>query len=218
MGQTTLTDFLKAYSMQCIVLTGGIACGKSAAEKCFLEFGVPVIDADIIAKELTQQGSRYYQQIIAHFGTDFCQSDHTLNRKALARYIFQNPTEKKWLETLLHPPILDQIAQHIQTLKEKLSAPYCLILLPLLAEIRERPVWIDAVIVMLCPPAVQLQRLLEREPWDDLLSAQLKIQAQASTNQRLHLADYTLHNDGTLADLKTQVYHLHQRLLHAAST
>ncbi len=218
MGQPTLTHFLKAYSMQCIVLTGGIACGKSAAEKFFIELGVPVIDADVIAKEITSHNSPYHHHIVAHFGADFCQPDQTLNRKALARHIFKNPTEKKWLETLLHPPILEHIVQRIQALKENPSTPYCLIFLPLLAEIRERPAWIDAVIVMLCPPAVQLQRLLQREPEDDLLSARHKIQAQASTNQRLHLADYTLHNDGTLADLKTQVYHLHQRLLHAAST
>lgn len=205
--------------MQCIVLTGGIACGKSVAEQCFFELDVPVIDSDVIAREITRQDSPYHHQIIAHFGTHFCHPDHTLNRKALAQYIFKNPTEKKWLEALLHPPILERIAETIALLKKQSSAPhYCLISLPLLAELPERPAWIDAVIVILCPPAIQLQRLLQRHPDEDLLFARHKMQAQASTNERLHLADYTLHNDGTLADLKTQVYHLHQRLLHAAST
>jgi dephospho-CoA kinase len=201
--------------MRCIVLTGGIACGKSAAEKMFSELGVPVIDADVIAKDLTVKTSPYCQQIIDHFGGAFCLPDHSLDRKALAHHIFSNPHEKKWLEALLHPPILLLIEKHISMLPR--DTPYCIITLPLLADMVEHPAWIDAVIVMVCPPALQLQRLLKRSTHDTVSTAQNKIRAQANTNTRLKLADYTLHNDGTLADLKAQVYHLHEQLIRTAS-
>lgn len=204
--------------MQVVVLTGGIACGKSAAESFFRELGVPVIDADTIAREITQADSPYYTQIIDHFGPAVCDKDNTLNRKALAHHIFNNPIEKKWLEALLHPPILAHIKQRLEALRQHpTSSPYCLITIPLLAEMNTRPNWINTVIVLVCPPLLQLQRLLHREPHDSISSARAKIQAQTNTNNRLKLADYTLHNDGTLADLKAQVYHLHQYLIRKAS-
>ena len=85
-------------------LTGGIGSGKSTIAKLFAELGVPVIDADIVARQIVEKGSPLLQQIVAHFGTEMLLANGELNRAALREKVFNHETEKQWLNQLLHPP------------------------------------------------------------------------------------------------------------------
>ncbi len=92
-------------------LTGGIASGKSTASTLFAELGVTVIDADIIALELSQPGTPQYQQIVEQFGSHYVLADEQLNRPALRKLLFSDAAAKKMLEQILHPAIRQQLLQ-----------------------------------------------------------------------------------------------------------
>ena len=88
-----------------VALTGGIGSGKSTVAEAFNQLGVPVVDADIIARQVVAIGAPALQKIAEHFGPDILQNDGALNRAALREVIFNQPQEKQWLDGLLHPLI-----------------------------------------------------------------------------------------------------------------
>ena len=116
--------------MLVIGLTGGIGSGKSNVTKCFEALGVPVIDADIITRELVKPGKSALKEIEAHFGPDIIQTDGQLNRDWLRARIFENSDERKILEGILHP----RAKKYAQKVISKLKAPYCIFCVPLLLE------------------------------------------------------------------------------------
>src|SRR3990167_4504947 len=122
--------------MLVIGLTGGIGSGKSTVADRFAEHGAPIIDTDIIAREVTEPNQPALEQIKSHFGAAIIATDGTLDRKKLRDYIFEHPHERLWLEKLLHPLILAQVKHLIQTTR---SAPYCIVVIPLLAESKPFP-------------------------------------------------------------------------------
>jgi len=185
-----------------IGLTGGIASGKSTVAELFAELGAPIIDCDLIARELTQTGSLALNKISKHFGAGILHPDGALNRRALRDLVFQNPVEKHWLEQLLHPLIRQNIREQLAQLK----APYCLIVIPLLSE-SEGIDFVDRVCVVDCPPELQLQRLQERDQCS-LAAAQQLLKAQHSREERLKIADDLIHNEGNLDSLRAQVQKL----------
>lgn len=189
--------------MKKIALTGGIGSGKSTVAKLFAELGVKVIDADVIAHELVEPTTYAFNKIIDHFGSECLADDGTLDRQRLRDLIFANPDERHWLESLLHPLIHDEMKRQA----DAIMAPYCLLVIPLLAEVGRYP-WLNRVIVVDAPEATQIERIHDR---DKLSKAQIAtiLQSQASREQRLALADDVIVNDGDLANLKKQVAELH---------
>ena len=116
--------------MLIVGLTGGIGSGKSTVAKLFEERGVPIIDADVIAREVTQPDSAEFKTIIDHFGEQILLENGSINRTKLRKIIFEHPQERKWLENLLHPVIRNCIEQQIALI----FAPYCILIIPLLFE------------------------------------------------------------------------------------
>jgi dephospho-CoA kinase len=112
--------------MLIIGLTGGIGSGKSTVTQHFESLGVPVIDADIITRELVKPGQDALKEIEAHFGPDIIQTDGQLNRAWLRALIFANADERKVLEDILHP----RARKHAQQLITELNAPYCILCVP----------------------------------------------------------------------------------------
>lgn len=190
-----------------IGLTGGIGSGKSTVAELFADLGITIIDADVIAREVVQPGSRALKQIAAHFGPGILEADETLNRRALRDKIFDNETERKWLEQLLHPLILEEMRQQ----SEKAPGTYCILVIPLLLEIAPYEI-IGRILVVDAPETLQAERARQR---DQLSQTQIDaiLKAQTSRLQRLAVADDVIHNDGSLADLKQQVLKLHNRYL-----
>jgi len=190
--------------MWVVGLTGGIACGKTTVANLFAEQGVPIVDSDIIARQLVAAGQPILHEIIQLFGHEYLQEDGQLNRAALAQLCFSHPQARQQLETLLHPKIRHEMEKQLA----QLNSRYAIAVIPLLLE-SKRSKLIDDVLVVDCLPEQQLKRLQQRdqrsaEEIDGIL------QAQISRPQRLAAADHIIENYQDLDHLKTQVNKLHQ--------
>jgi len=117
-----------------IALTGGIGSGKSEAAKQFAKLGVPVVDTDVIAHELTAVGEPMLADISRIFGTDFLTADGALNRTKLRAHVFENPVERLKLEALLHPAIYERALSQLANNENKLHPAYQILVIPLLFE------------------------------------------------------------------------------------
>lgn len=198
--------------MLIIALTGGIGSGKSAVANLFAQHAVPVIDTDLIARELVQKGQPALHEIVNQFGPQVLTQHGELDRSTLRNIIFNDAVQRTKLEAILHPRIHAEVYRRINTLK----APYCLIVVPLLAETKQT-YQRDRTVVVDTSPDIQLQRIMAR----DVLTqeqAQSILSAQASRDKRLALADDVIDNSGPPFALTAQVDQLHHHYLKLAST
>jgi len=191
----------------CIGLTGGIGSGKTTVANLFVKLGVPIIDADVIAHEITKPNQMAYQKIIDHFGKNILNPDQAINRKKLREIIFENIQEKKWLENLLHPLIRQVMRDQIK----KIKAPYCICVIPLLAESTGID-FIHRVLVIDTPLEMQIERAKKRDAATEH-EIQKIMDAQADQHSRLKIADDVLVNDGNLKVLEDKINDLHQQYL-----
>lgn len=187
-----------------IGLTGGIGSGKTTAANFFKALGVPIVDADEIAHALTDENTIGYQKIVAHFGTGILKKNK-IDRKQLRDIIFNNPIEKRWLEDCLHPLIREKMREFINTVK----SPYCICVIPLLAESTGID-YIDRILVIDTPMDLQIARAKKR---DHVTAADIQkiIDAQASQEKRLAIADDMIINDSDLKSLEKKIQQLHER-------
>jgi len=193
-----------------VVLTGGIAAGKSAASDHFSRLGVPVIDTDRIAREVVEPGLPALQQINQAFGPGYLDASGRLDRKKMRQAIFEDPELKARLEAILHPLIAQEALRQIRAVEY----PYCLLVIPLYAESARWP-WIDRVLVIDVPKAVQIERVMVRDGIKRK-QAQAILCAQANRQDRLALADDVIENSGDIVMLREQVEVLHRKYLKIA--
>jgi dephospho-CoA kinase len=193
--------------MLVIGLTGGIGSGKSTVARLFEKKGIPIIDADVIAQALTLPGQPALQAIIEHFNDPALMRAGQLNRARLREIIFQLPGERLWLEQLLHPLIRKQIETQIKAI----VAPYCIVVIPLLAESGAYD-FINRILVIDTNETEQIKRAAQRDRVPpEQIAAILK--TQASREARLGIAHDIIQNNGTLDDLIPQVERWHQHYL-----
>ncbi|MCG9545235.1 dephospho-CoA kinase [Vibrio sp. Isolate33] len=191
-----------------IGLSGGIASGKTTVANLFNEhFGIDIVDADIVAREVVALGSEGLNQITAHFGEGILLEDGTLNRAKLREVIFSDPTEKQWLNDLLHPMIRDKIDSDLS----KVTSPYALLVAPLLVE-NQMQGMVDRVLIVDVPAEVQIERTMSR---DNVSREQVTsiLKSQASREQRLAVADDVIKNHTKNQELLPQITDLHQKYL-----
>ena len=190
-----------------IGLTGGIASGKSAAAAAFLRRGVTVIDTDQIAREVVEPGQPALAAVVAAFGVDILDAAGRLDRRRLRGLIFADPARRRALEAILHPAIRTALAAQIRAV----DAPYVVIAMPLLAETGQRDS-VDRVLVVECPEAIQVERLLARDGETPAGAAAI-LAAQATPAARRAVADDLISNDGGLEALDAAVGRLHEQYL-----
>lgn len=187
-------------------LTGGIGSGKSSVTNYLQQQGIPVIDTDLIARQVVEPGSKGLNAVVRHFGPDYISSDKTLNRRLLRERVFNDNEAKKALEAILHPLIhaetIKAIEQQLKTLPS-----YIVVAIPLLIESvikGNQPSYIDEIWVVDCAEALQVARASRR---DNNTAEQIEkiIKLQASRNERLKYADHVIDNNHTLAELFTQM-------------
>jgi dephospho-CoA kinase len=197
--------------MLVIGLTGGIGSGKTAVSDRFKAKGITVVDADVVAREVVEPGTKALVSIAEHFGADVIQADGALDRAALRKKVFQDEAERKWLEKLLHPAIGEAIFNQLAAAK----SPYAIFVSPLLIETSQLQL-AERILVVDVPIETQIQRTMTRDSNDE---AQVKaiIAAQATREQRLVKAHDVIVNDQGLAHLDTEVERLHQRYLQLAN-
>ena len=193
-----------------IGLTGGIGSGKSTVAKRFTELGIAVIDADEIARELVEPGQPALQSIVTEFGAGVITDKGELDRSQLRKIVFADPQRRKLLESLLHPLIRAEMRRRIDNIK----TPYCVLCIPLLVETRQMEM-VDKVLVIDSPENLQYQRVKQR---DGLPDREIKaiLAAQASSKDRLAVANDLIVNDGSADDLYRQVDMLHKKYLQLA--
>ena len=172
-----------------IGLTGGIASGKSTVADMFAELGVPVIDTDIIAREVVTPGAPALLEIRARFGDEIIDATGNLDRGVMRRLVFADDAARLDLEAILHPPI------GIETRRQagEAGGPYQIIVVPLLVGSALLQ-FVDRVLVVDCDEETQVQRLLARDA-ETIEQARSILAAQASREHRLELADDVIDNN-----------------------
>lgn len=188
-----------------VALTGGIASGKTTVSDLFAELGVEVIDTDIIARELVAPDTPLLAEMVQEFGEHIIDDTGNLDRAKMRRQIFSDDRQRQRLEAILHPRIMNQAENRAQ----RASGRYCLVVIPLLVETGLKD-WAEHVLVVDVPRAVQIERVMRR---DDLprTEAEKMLDAQASREQRLAVADDVICNDGDPSDLPPRVANLHDK-------
>lgn len=189
--------------MVVVGLTGGIGSGKSTVSALFAALGVPVIDADVISKELLNTDHQLEEKILAYFGNEIVDENQQLDRKKLRELVFADTQKREWLESLLHPAIIDAIKQTIK----QLDTPYCIVVIPLLTEVPETQLLVNRILVVDVPEEIQINRTMQR---DKLTEAEIKhiLAAQTTRAIRLNIADDVITNDGDETSLREQVVQL----------
>jgi dephospho-CoA kinase len=197
--------------MLVIGLTGGIGSGKTVVTDIFARFAVPIIDTDLIARELVQPGKPALEAIAARFGPRCLDANGQLNRSYLRKVVFADPHLRKRLEEILHPRIKTAVRERLKAL----NRPYCIVVIPLLVETGMSDV-VHRILVIDAPESVQIDRVMARDHVDRA-QAQQTLTAQASREQRLAIADDTIFNAGSTEDLEREVSALHEKYLALAA-
>lgn len=202
-------DIPISMSVPTVGLTGGIASGKSTVAQLFHALGIPIVDADHIAREVVAPGTDGLRDIVATFGSDVLAEDGSLDRPALGEKVFADSEARAKLNTITHPRIAALSAERIRALQQS-GAPYLLYEAALLVEggLHRQ---LAALVVVAAEPETQLQRIMAR----DGLSrgrARERIDAQLPLARKLEVADYVIHNDGDLEQTRSRVEEVHRAL------
>lgn len=196
-----------------VALTGGIASGKTTVADLFAAHGVPLIDTDIIAREVVEPGQPALAAVTQAFGNGVLGSDGRLDRRRLRELIFADAGARSRLEAILHPAIRAEMAR--QSVAAAKAGPYQVLVIPLLTEGGRRD-HVDRVLVVDAPEEVQVARLMARDAVTRE-QAQASLRAQAQREARLQLADDVIVNTGRIDELRAQVDALHAQYVRLAA-
>lgn len=193
--------------MLVIGLTGGIGSGKTTVANLFAQRGVPIIDADVIAREVVMPGQAALQAITETFGAEILNNSGQLDRARLRKIVFLDEAKRLQLEAILHPRIRTEIKNRLTNI----AAPYCIVAIPLLLETGQRDL-VDRLLVVDADPEIQIQRAQLR---DNLTKSEVEavLRTQLSREQRLSQTDDVICNNTSLDDLDEQTQTLHLRYM-----
>jgi dephospho-CoA kinase len=214
MGNNLATDRRGQYGLSMtapvVGLTGGIAAGKSTVAQSFQRLGVPIVDADKLAREAVAPGSSGLGEIVAVFGPDVLLPDGNLDRKALGARVFGDSSLRAKLNAITHPRIAQlgaqQIAEHARR-----GAPYVMYEAALIVENNLHRA-MHALVVVSVDPVVQLSRLLRRDGLNEA-EARARIDAQMPLEKKLEVADFVIDNSGEPEVLLDRVHEVHGLIL-----
>ncbi|WP_445775623.1 dephospho-CoA kinase [Shewanella sp.] len=192
-------------------LTGGIASGKTTVANLFAEFGIELVDADVIAREVVAKGSAGLSAIVDHFGDDILLANGQLDRATLRNKVFNNETQRLWLNNLLHPMIRQKMLDQVQASTSK----YVIMVVPLLFE-NQLDSLVSTTLVVDISPELQISRTMQR---DGVSQQQVEhiLASQMSRQQRIDKANHIIDNQGDIELLRSQVTRLHQCFLQQAA-
>ncbi|MDP8033498.1 dephospho-CoA kinase [Pasteurella atlantica] len=192
-------------------LTGGIGSGKSTIAEMFQQLGVPVVDADIVAREVVAKGSPLLKQIVEKFGKQVLLQNGELDRSKLRQIIFNHQQNTQWLNNLLHPAIRKEMLRQLN----QTQAPYVLWVVPLLIE-SNLIQYCDRILVIDVLPEIQIERATKRDK-NKIEMIKNIMKAQVSREERLSYAQDVIENNLELSEnsqnLEQQVSQLHQQYL-----
>ena len=192
-------------------LTGGIATGKSTVAAMFRSLGCPVIDADVLAREVVEPGEPALADIVREFGTGVLAPDGRLDRKALAAVVFADAGRRRRLEAITHPRIRERLASRLAALA---GAGFGGVVIFDAAVIVESGAYrqMDRLVVVIADEATQLARLRARDGLDEE-EARRRIASQMPLAEKAKLADHVIDNSGDRAATEAQVWRVHAALM-----
>lgn len=189
-----------------IGITGGIGTGKSTVSKIIKERGFPVIDADLIAREVVNIGEPAYHKIVETFGKQILTGDKSIDRKKLGNIVFGDANSRFTLNSIIHPLIYSSIKEEI--LHYSKSSNVVFIDIPLLIEEKENlakeGISFDEIWLVYADPEIQLSRIIERDK-TDYKSAMRRIKAQMHIIDKLKYANFVINNTGNVEELISKV-------------
>jgi dephospho-CoA kinase len=191
-----------------IALTGGIATGKTYVASRLREAGVPVIDADVLAREVVAPGTPGLDAVIQRFGGAILTSEGTLNRARLGEIVFRDESARKDLEAIVHPAVRRRIEKFFEQLSE--NTPFAVADIPLLYE-TGRAKDFDRVIVVAASAETQIARVMARDGLSRE-TAERRLAAQLPIASKVDKADFVIRTDGTYAETADQVAALLKKL------
>jgi dephospho-CoA kinase len=194
-----------------VALTGGIASGKTTVANLFAELGVPLIDTDVIARQVVEPGQPALAEVVKAFGPDVLDAEGRLDRRRMRERIFSDPTARQRLEAILHPAIRAEMERQSRAA----GGPYQVLVIPLLTEGRRRD-HVDRVLLVDVPEELQIQRLMMRDRVTHE-QAEASLNAQATRAERLAMADDIVRNTGRVDDLREDITKLHAKYLEQAA-
>jgi len=194
-----------------IGITGGIGSGKTTVANLFADVGVPVIDADDLARRAVARGEPGYGEIVEHFGSEILDEAGELDRRKMREHVFSDPGKRARLEAIVHPRVYAMMKQ----LLDNLECPYAIVVVPLLIETGGREI-VDRVLVVDSPEELQIERTLRRDG-TTREGVERILAAQTDRRSRLAAADDVIENAASESDLKDEVISWHHRYLEEAA-
>ena len=188
-------------------LTGGIGSGKSAAANFFMDLGIDIIDADLVAKNALKKNSKGYSLFIEKFGNKYLDNKRNIDRQLLRKDIFSNQINKDILENIVHPIVYDEILDFIANKQ----SPYCVVMVPLIFETNSSKNY-DRILLIDCDTETQIARSSKRDNQNPIDINKI-ISRQATRAQRLSIADDIILNTSSLKDLYNNVLKIHNKYL-----
>ncbi len=196
-------------ALRWIGLTGGIATGKSSVAEILRQQGVPVVDADEVARLVVAKGSRGLEQVAMEFGETVLSEDGSLDRAALGKIVFGDAKKLALLEGLLHPLIRTHVDQ-VKLDLEKRGHVLAVYDVPLLFE-KQMESMFESIIVVSCRPEQQVERLMKRMKLSEA-EAKHRIGQQLKLEDKVKKADFVIDNSGPVENLERQVTALISKL------
>ena len=202
--------------MLVIALTGGIGSGKTTVSEIFKTKNIPIIDTDIIARQIVEKGKPAYNEIIKQFGEGILNKNKNIDRQFLRELIFSSTKKRLQLENILHPIIWNEVKSQLASISSNVSVtpPYCIVVVPLLLEnsSKTRPITFDRVLVIDVPEEIQLERSMKRDNSSESITKNI-MKNQVSRQIRINAADDIIINTKDLDFLKNQIEELHNKYI-----
>ncbi len=185
-----------------IGLTGGIASGKSTVADMIRTYNIPIVDADVIAREVVEPGESALEDIFRIFGSEMKAEDGGLNRKKLGSVIFNNEEKRKTLNSILHPAIRKRMLDQAAAFKKQ-GEPHVVFDIPLLFESRLNYL-VERTLLVYVDSSTQLERLVARDESSEAEASE-RIQSQMPIENKKDLADAVIDNTGTREETEAQL-------------
>lgn len=191
-------------------LTGGVASGKSLVEGEFKRLGAMIIDADVVAREITAPGKPAYKKIVREFGKKILLPDGQINRKILGTLVFSDPEKLKKLNEITHPPIIREIKKLSLELKKKYPQSIIVVNAPLLIEVGLHKK-MNKVVVVYADENISVERIKKRDGLtkEEALS---RIKTQMPLEKKIEFADFVIYNNGDKEDTLKEARDVWKRL------
>jgi len=194
-------------------VTGGIASGKTTVANMLEDLGVPIIDFDLLSRQVVEPGQPAFKDITDYFGDGVIDKNGTLDRKRLSTIVFRNPAKRKILEGITHPRIVEAFVRQIKEMAEKDPHGIVQVVIPLLFEVNLTHL-VHKVLVVYISPDKQIERLTKRDKISHK-EAENILKAQMPIDQKVAKADFVIHNEGNIDETRKAVYAMWRSLKEA---